>query len=348
MKRWSRKDVIALVGILVAATACVGRFVVPEVRELLGVGTPTPADTRTAIPRPLETTLPPAYAPAPGYTWARPIDVMMMVYVPAGAFRMGSTDTEIDAVVTQCEEMHGGDCARDWQQEESPAHSVALDSYWIDQAEVTNAQYAAFLNKQGNQVEGGVAWLELSDDDCLIELMGAQYRPRVGYADHPVTQVSWYGASAYCAWVGGRLPTEAEWEYAARGEHRYIYPWGDVFDGARANFCDINCRYSHRQIEYDDGWEETAPVGQFVAGASWCGALDMAGNVWEWIADWYGEYPAEQQINPTGPSTGAYRVVRGGSYRSDPTHLRASDRPNGQPGDRSSFVGFRCAMPLGD
>jgi len=120
---------------------------------------------------------------------------MVMIYVPAGEFEMGSTQGDSD---------------------EQPVHTVALDGFWIDRTEVTNAQFAAFLNDQGNQTEGGAAWREFERVCCPIERAGNEYRPQSGYADHPVIEVRWYGAAAYCEWVGARLPTEAEWEYATR------------------------------------------------------------------------------------------------------------------------------------
>ena len=244
-----------------------------------------------------------------GDRWVRPADGMVMVYVPAGEFEMGSNDGDSD---------------------EQPVHTVGLDGFWIDQTEVTNAQFAVFLSEQGNQEEGGVAWIDL--DNCRIEQRQrhGEFQPKSGYADHPVIAVSWYGAAAYCEWAGARLPTEAEWEYAARGPEGRVYPWGDEFDGTLLNYSgtDIN---------------GTAPVGSYPGGASWCGALDMAGNVIEWVADWYGPYPSGPQANPTGPSDGEYRVVRGGSWYDFPTYVRAADRYRNYPDDTWYLVGFRCA-----
>jgi formylglycine-generating enzyme required for sulfatase activity len=154
--------------------------------------TPRPAVTSTPTWLP---DVPPPNASL-GDTWTRPTDEAVMVYVPAGEFEMGSTEGDSD---------------------EQPVHDVTLDGFWIDKHEVTNAQFAAFLNEKGNQEEGGTTWLELDSDDCLIEKSGEEFRPKSGYADHPVVEVSWYGAKAYAKWVGGQLPSEAEWEYAARG-----------------------------------------------------------------------------------------------------------------------------------
>ena len=232
-----------------------------------------------------------------------------MVYVPAMEFEMGSTEGDSD---------------------EQPVHTVALDGFWIDQTEVTNAQFAVFLNERGNQTEGGVTWLDLEDEDCLVEQSGGEFRPRSGYADHPVIEVSWYGATAYCGWVGGRLPTEAEWEYAARGPDGHIYPWGnDAPTCERAQFSGCS--------------GHTVPVGSLPAGASWCNAQDLAGNVWEWVEDWYGEYPSGRQVNPTGPSSGERRVLRGGSWLSEPNNVRGAFHGWFHPVDTYDNGGFRCA-----
>jgi formylglycine-generating enzyme required for sulfatase activity len=213
--------------------------------------------------------------------------------------------------------------------DEQPVHAVARDGFWIDRTEVTNARFAAFLNERGNQAEGGATWLELEDEDCLIEQVGGEFQPKSGYADHPVVEVSWYGAAAYCGWAGARLPTEAEWEYAARGPDGYVYPWGDG-----APTCEL------AQFRGCSG--STVPVGSLPEGASWCGALDMAGNVWEWVADWYERYPSGRQMNPVGPPSGERRVLRGGSWDSGQRIVRAANRDHFAPDNRLIFVGFRC------
>jgi len=250
---------------------------------------------------------PPAYSLGDG--WIRPTDGMLMVYVPPGEFEMGSTE---------------GNSAG------QPVHTVALDGFWIDRTEVTNAQFSAFLNERGNRGEGEVTWLDVWDENCLIELVEGEYRPKSGYADHPVVEVSWYGARAYCEWAGVRLPTEAEWEYAARGPVEYIYPWGDD-----APTCE--------RAQWAKCLGGTVPVGSLPDGASWCGVLNMAGNVWEWVADWYGVYPAGQQTNPIGPSSGEYKVLRGGSWYSRPDLVRSANRYVHNPTLSLSDLGFRCA-----
>ncbi len=282
-----------------------------------------------------------------GDVWTRPADGMVMVYVPGGTFQMGSSDVEIDGACSQWEQALGsGNCYRDYFEDESPLHSVTLDSFWIDQTEVTNAQFAAFLNEQGNQMEGGVTWLDLEDTGCRIEENGGEFRPKDSYTDHPVVEVSWYGADAYCTWAGGRLPTEAEWEYAARGSEGWRYPWGDEFDGARLNYCDGQCSLPWTDETVDDGYAATAPVRSYPEGASWCGALDMVGNVWEWVADWYGHYPSDRQVNPTGTCSGEARVLRGGSWKSDRGLARCAYRHRLNPDFSSDFIGFRCVSPV--
>jgi len=257
---------------------------------------------------------------------------MVMVHVPGGTFQMGSDEADPDA-----------------DEDEFPQHSVTLDGFWIDQTEVTNAQFAAFLNDQGNQTEGGLTWLDQEDEDCLIEQSGGEFRPKSGYGDHPVTQVSWHGAKAYCEWVGARLPTEAEWEYAARGPEGRAFPWGDGFDGTRLNYCDANCLGHWADKAVDDGYADAAPVGSYPGGASWCGALDMAGNVWELVADWYGGYPSEAQTNPVGPTAGDSKVVRGGGHNSGQRWVRAAYRTgNFRLHYRGSLLGFRCVGQPGE
>ena len=183
----------------------------------------------------------------------------------------------------------------------------------MDKYEVTNAEYAAFLNAKGKHIENGIVWFDLTDEHALIERVGGRYRAKAGYANHPVIEVSWYGAMAYAAWAGKRLPTEAEWEKAARGGLAgQKYPWGNTIDSSKANY-NLNI------------WETTS-VGSYSPNAY--GLYDMAGNVWEWCLD---AYDANFYRNPVhrNPIAGAasisdvinnytnvksYRVLRGGSW----------------------------------
>ena len=258
-----------------------------------------------------------------GRTITRAQDGMEMVFVPAGEFQMGSTDEEVEQAWQMCKE-HQPDCLREIFEVEQPAHSVVLDGFRLDQTEVTNAQYRLC-------VEAGTCTARLEYDDYPVN------------GDNQPTGVDWNQAQTYCQWVGSRLPTEAEWEYAARGPERRVYPWGDTFDGTRCNYCDRNCPQDWPDESSDDGYEVTAPVGSYPDGASWCGALDMAGNMWEWVADWYDTYPPVQEVNPTGPVAGDRKVLRGGAFTHVPSGVRGAFRFGYDPGYGSLLLGVRCA-----
>ena len=284
-----------------------------------------------------------------GETRLRPKDQGLMVYVPAGEFEMGTQEEEITYTLTLCSEFNQNCDYVITSSLSRPTHIVYLDGFWIDQHEITNAQYAAFLNDQGNQVEGNAAWLSINNPHSLIELKNDTYWPLDGFADHPVIEVTWHGANAYCEWAGARLPTEAEWEYAARGPESLFFPWGDTFDLTLLNFCDTNCEKFWKTADYDtgysDGYSKTAPVGSYPGGASWCGALDMAGNVHEWVADWMGPYSIFRQENPSGPETGTIKVIKGGAWCNSPIIFRSSHRWNYAPLGSGFNLGFRCAVP---
>ena len=235
-----------------------------------------------------------------------------MVLIPAGEFTMGS------------DEFFG----------EGPAHKVYLDAFYIDKYEVTNEQFCQFLNEKGNQTEGGVRWLDISGSN--IEYQRGEYRSKTDYEDHPVTGVTWHGANAYAKWRGCRLPIEAEWEKAARGDLiGKIYPWGDDIDPGRANY------------GQDAKSATTTSVGSYLPNGY--GLYDIAGNVWEWCSDWYDRdyYSESPYKNPPGPEDGYARVVRGGGW-SGPVHvyakyLRCSYRYFLRPESTNNYLGFRCA-----
>jgi formylglycine-generating enzyme required for sulfatase activity len=250
---------------------------------------------------------------------------MVMVYVPAGQFEMGSTDGEIDAALQICTEYRES-CDRAVFADEQPAHNVELDAFWIDQTEVTNNHYRRCV--EAEVCEEPTCW----DNDSY----NAEKQPAVC--------VTWQQAQTFCEWAGGRLPTEAEWEYTAAGPENLAFPWGNEFDGSRMNHCDINCAFYWLEEEINDGYALTAPVGNFPRGASWVGALDMSGNVWEWVGDWYGEYASQDQSNPTGPTSGERRVLRGGSWDIDAAYLRSAVRNWGRPESSSKVTGFRCVI----
>ena len=228
---------------------------------------------------------------------------MVMVYVPGGEFEMGSNDGESD---------------------EQPVHSVTLDDFWMDRTEVSNAQYKRCVD----------------DGDCSA----SAHEDNTTYNgdDYPVVGVSWQDAVNYCAWAGARLPTEAEWEYGARGLDGNTYPWGNTFDGARLNFCDANCTYDYKNTDYDDGYERTSPVDGFESGASWCGALNMAGNVWEWTSSLYQDYPYQAGDGREDSASSGSRVLRGGAWFNLSYYARSANRTVGNPDFRVDYVGFRC------
>jgi formylglycine-generating enzyme required for sulfatase activity/predicted Ser/Thr protein kinase len=345
--------------VLVALVACIAVLAIiwpwptptPEpstTAPVVRVTPPAPTVTPTTMPiPPTDTSVPLTDTPPsvpPTDTPPASAPSLDMVHVPAGGFIMGSSDADVDNALAVCEEVYNT-CQRGWFEDGQPQHTVYLDAFYIDKTEVTTAQFVRFLNEQGNQEEGGVPWLDIGGEDCPIIESGGQYESKSGYSDHPVVEVSWYGARAYCQWAGKRLPTEAEWEKAARGTDGQGYPWGNAFDGSKLNFCDKNCSPGWKDASVDDGYTGTAPVDIYPAGASPYGALDMAGNVWEWVADWYdrGYYTSSPESNPKGPASGSGRIVRGGSWRDNGALVRADCRAWLGPDYTGPSGGFRCA-----
>jgi formylglycine-generating enzyme required for sulfatase activity len=300
--------------------------------------TPPPTSTPTATPTPTPTDTPSPTATATLVSTTAPTRIVTqfweqdrstIVFVPAGAFWMGSSEN--DPAV----EAH-----------EKPQHLVTLDAYFIDQFEVTNAQFASFMNAAGDGSRERL-WLATEAAAVRIHQQDGLWQPDGGYEMHPVVETSWYGAEAYCQWAGKRLPTEAEWEKAARGPDKRIYPWGNEFDGTKLNFCDINCEQAEwRNTNWSDGYAQTAPVDSYADGVGPHGALNMAGNVWEWVADRYSPdyYVNSPRIAPQGPSVGEMRIHRGGSWDSAEWFVRTAYRYPALPGHHASTVGFRCAL----
>jgi len=235
-------------------------------------------------------------------------DIKDMVFIPAGEFLMGSEDAEA-------------------QPDEQPVHQVFLPAYYIDRYEVTNMQYQRFVLATGRPAPFvDRPWAE------PYNWKGSAYPE--GKGNYPVVLVSWEDAQAYAGWIGKHLPTEAEWEKAARGGlARKKFPYGDTLEMSNAN--------------YNKGFlreKEMKPVGSFEPSSA--GLYDMAGNVWEWCRDWHEDtyYKISLQQDPQGPPEGIYRVYRGGSWVNDINFLRCSQRGKNAPDSRSHLIGFRCAL----
>ena len=238
-----------------------------------------------------------------------------MVLIPAGEFIMG-TDSE------------GANT------DQKPAHQVHLDAFYIDKHEVTNAQFEAFIVDGGYQDQKlwtAEGWNFIQKNQIKTPLQHGENSVSTD-PDHPVIGVSWYEANAYATWAGKRLPTEVEWEKAARGTDGRIYPWGNEMDFSK--------------LSYFPHVTKVQTVGSFPNGASPYGVLDMAGNVWEWCADWYieSDYPQSSRKNSRGPDGSEYRVLRGGGWDSIRLQLRTSYRYYDKENRRTYNIGFRCVQ----
>ncbi len=257
--------------------------------------TSTPEPTSTPIPAPAD---PLNYQPV-----YNPVSFMELVYVPAGEFLMGSTKNDTN---------------RDTNEE--PQHLVYLDTFWISKTQVTNSMFTAC-------VSAGICKYSAS----------ASTNPHYFdplYANHPVVYVAWDMAQIYCDWTGGRLPTEAEWEKAARGPNGAKYPWGE--DQPREKFVNANNFIGNTTI-----------AGIFPFGRSFYGALDMGGNVREWVSDWYDPayYQTSPASNPQGPETGEKKVLKGASYSDPIRYTRPANRLSHDPASPGAVRGFRCVYP---
>ena len=292
---------------------------------------------------------------APVKTRIRPADGMVMVYVPAGDFPMG-----YDAVWRWSGSLQDGTLGLQALTDQRPQHTVYVHAFWIDQTEVTVGMFRTFVKATGYvttaEREGhGHPYKAGPKEDEWPDVPGAYWQHPRGPGseaqdDHPVVQVSWDDAAAYCAWVGGGLPTEAQWEKACRGTDGRMYPWGDEFDPRRMNYCDAQCpvtRWNHDPT-FDDGFAYSSPVGSYPGGASPYGALDMAGNVWEWTADRYDPryYATSPYQDPQGPETGAERVQHGGAWydAGRAGWLTCTIRHATSPRNRADDLGFRCTV----
>ena len=238
-----------------------------------------------------------------------------MILIPAGNFIMGTNSEQANA-------------------DQKPAHKVYLDAFYIDKHEVTNAQFEAFITDGGYQnqehwTENG--WNFIQKNHITTPLQHGENTVSTK-PNHPMIGVSWYEAKAYATWAGKRLPTESEWEKAAKGTKKRVYPWGDEMDFSK--------------LSYFPHVTKVRAVGSFPEGASPYGVLDMAGSVWEWCSDWYGEsyYPQSARENPKGPDSGEYRVLRGGGWDSIRLQLQCTYRYYDKADRRTYNIGFRCVQ----
>jgi formylglycine-generating enzyme required for sulfatase activity len=265
----------------------------------------TPPPTGVLVARPtalpgISPTVPSAISP----TQPRSIDNAGMVNVPAGEFKMGSDNS-----------------AKEAEGNEKPQHTVYLNAFSIDKFEVTNALYKRC-------VDAGKCTAPAN----TISATRSSYYGNAAFDNYPVIYVNWNQAKTYCEWTGKRLPTEAEWEKAARGADGRIYPWGNSFDKTLLN-------------SSEDSKGDTTVVGSYPGGASPYGIMDLSGNAWEWVADWHGEnyYASSPRNNPTGPSFGRSRVLRGGAWNYNSPFARAAARIYAEPTYFAYNVGIRCA-----
>jgi formylglycine-generating enzyme required for sulfatase activity len=262
----------------------------------------------------------PALTPTPsiGSTMTSRIDGMTLVYVPAGKFTMGSI---AEASMVICENFNLN-CSPDWFTNQEPPHIVYLDAFWIDKTEVTNGMYAACV--QAGKCNASTSTKSYTHDD---------YYGNSQFDNFPVLFVTWENAKDYCVWADRRLPTEAEWEKAARGDDARLFPWGNDLPS------DDLLNFRHARLD-------TIAVGNIPKDVSPYGALDMAGNVWEWVADWYGEtyYASSPMSNPLGPDAGTKKVVRGGAFGSGTYNVTSTFRFISSPQETYAWFGFRCAM----
>ncbi|MCL5429392.1 MAG: formylglycine-generating enzyme family protein [Chloroflexi bacterium] len=288
-----------------------------------------------------------------GDTRVSEVDGMEQVYIAEGDFIMGADDDE--AKDSGCR-VNGVACA------ENPVGAVYVPGFWIDKYEVTNYQYSLCV-QAGNCLApklGTGTFTGNAIDDLFID-----YYNDPQYANYPVVYVDFYMARNYCGWTGRRLPTEREWEKAARGTDGRKYTWGnEPVSDDKANFCDGNCPKQHANNNFDDGYALTAPVGSYPAGASPYGVLDLAGNVWEWVDTIPMDYPYDPGDGREEPDTrtascfadanecpentarfgdGPERIWRGGTWANGPWWIRTTVRYHSVPGYFHNSLGFRCA-----
>lgn len=291
----------------------------------------------------------PGEADADGVPAVLSIIASQMLPVDGGTFQMGTTPAEAAAAVRQCVEIDGGQCNPAYAEDSYPQHPVPISSFQMDVTEVTYEQYITFLNFLGagshaNGCEGQPCLATRTESDTSnVTYDGANYDVPDVINNLPVVEVTWYGASAYCESLGRRLPTEAEWERAARGDDGRIYPWGGEWNPLLA--------WTNRSAPEGEQVLGAAPVDSYATGASPYGMLNLAGNVAEWVQDWYNPryyYEASaSQPDPQGPPLGDEKVVRGGSWDAVPFFARTMHRQSRRPNEPAPWLGFRCAADAG-
>jgi formylglycine-generating enzyme required for sulfatase activity len=239
-----------------------------------------------------------------GSTFQNPKDGSEFVFVPEGSFLMGGMAFPFSGTIDV--DLHGND-----DRSAMPDREIYLDAFWIQKYEVTVGQY----------------W------ECVIDGLCQESTSNL-HENYPINEIDWVDANTYCEWIGGRLPTEAEWEKAARGTDGRLFPWGN----------DLPDLASDGVI----GFFEISPVGKFPEGASPYGVMDMAGNVWEWVADWFNPdyYSYMASENPTGPDSGEDKVIRGGSFNYPGYTLSSANRHFSSPDTKNEEIGFRCVMDI--
>ena len=371
-----------LLGFGCAAALLLGGMALGEVRLTLGV-----QPTATALVRIITATMPPATATPPPTDTPEPTATMVQVAqiiapsptplpptatiaptaetpgavippalegilspllaVAGGTFTMGTTPAEVLEAMQACV-ADGGNCQLAFGEDSSPPHSVTLDAFRMERTEVSYGQYLAYLNWLGprSHLDGcyGQACLATLNETELsnVTFDSVSYRAPGVLANHPVAGVTWYGARAYCEAVGRRLPTEAEWERAARGNDGRNYPWGSLRDVALAN--------TSSRVDRSAGQRGADAVGSFAGAPSPYGMLDMAGNVAEWVADWYSPVYYRQAeasgLNPAGPPVGTEKVLRGGSWDARIFFARSAHRQSLAPERQAFWTGFRCAADV--
>lgn len=301
---------------------------------------PTPAVTETPV-NPIQSLPTPPPCTDLGQSWASPIDGMNLQCVPPGSFRMGASASQAEDAWKFCER-----CGEpEFFAADQPLHIIQLSAYWIDETEVTVAQYQQFVNatRYQTQAEAATAGAYTFQSGQYVLTENADWRMPLGDGaaaapDLPVTQVTRADAAAYCAWAGRTLPSEAQWERAARGDTASNFPWGD----------DTTFQMRLNLREQNDGFEHTAPVGIFPDGSSYYFTLDMGGNVAEWVVDVFDPayYQRSDPVDPFGPVLSSdIGVVRGGSWADTPEAALSWHRQAVPMGLAADSIGFRCALP---